>query len=46
MEDDGWDEDWDDETCDTEGCDNRIDDGEGWNGRCGDCADRLENNDD
>lgn len=29
--------------CDTEGCGNRLDDGEGWDGRCGDCADRLWN---
>ncbi|GAB3162157.1 hypothetical protein GCM10027258_80620 [Amycolatopsis stemonae] len=30
-----------DEVCATEGCDGRLDDGEGWDGRCGNCADRI-----
>lgn len=29
-------------TCRTEDCDGDPDDGEGWNGYCGNCADRLE----
>lgn len=29
-------------TCDTEECTNALDDGEGWDGKCGDCADRIE----
>lgn len=30
------------ETCRTPGCGNSLDDGEGWDGFCGTCADRLE----
>ena len=29
-------------TCAAEGCDERNDDGEGYDGYCGNCADRLE----
>ena len=32
----------DENTCDTEDCGNSLNDGEGWNGKCGDCADRIE----
>lgn len=35
--------------CSTEGCENLCDDGEGWDGLCGECADRqaaLEHCDD
>lgn len=35
------DPDEDEGTCDTEGCKNAIDDGEGYDGRCGECADKL-----
>jgi hypothetical protein len=28
-------------TCATEDCDDTLDDGEGWNGYCGNCADRI-----
>jgi hypothetical protein len=30
-------------TCIAEDCDERSDDGEGYDGYCGNCADRLEN---
>lgn len=36
----------DDETCRGEDCDNSTDDGEGWDGLCGNCADRAEAADD
>ena len=29
-------------TCISDGCDERSDDGEGYDGYCGNCADRLE----
>lgn len=29
------------EYCSTEGCTNTLDDGEGWDGYCGSCADRI-----
>lgn len=32
----------DDDTCDTPGCHNSIDDGEGWDGYCGECADIMD----
>lgn len=28
--------------CDSDGCSKSLDDGEGWDGKCGDCADRIE----
>lgn len=39
---DGEDDDLDDDTCDEEGCDNSLDDGEGYDGFCGDHADQRE----
>lgn len=36
------DDDWDDLSCDTPACDGRLDDGEGYDGYCGNCADQLE----
>lgn len=40
-----WTEDWpdyDEDECETDGCDGRTDDGEGYMGICGNCADRAE----
>ena len=34
------------ESCRTEGCDEDPDDGDGWDGFCGNCADRREGEDD
>lgn len=36
----------DDARCRNEECDGDTNDGEGWNGFCGNCADRLHNKDD
>lgn len=36
------DEDEDEDVCDTPGCSNRLDDGEGYDGYCGECADKKE----
>lgn len=32
----------DDTACASDDCDDPNDDGEGWNGYCGNCADRIE----
>lgn len=32
----------DEDRCDTPGCDGRTDDGEGWDGYCGNCADKKQ----
>ena len=37
---------FEDETCRTDGCTGYADDGEGWNGYCGNCADTLYGDDD
>lgn len=42
AEDDDDDEDDEDAACRTPDCDESTDDGEGWNGYCGNCADRIE----
>ncbi|PCK23267.1 hypothetical protein [Rhodococcus qingshengii] len=35
----------DEDECDTDGCDGRLDDGEGWDGKCGTCADQATSDD-